>query len=117
MKKAPLFTALCSLALVVSACASTANGSASGFASGSGAGSSFRSSTRTLAPEAKLALGIIKLEGTPQAVDAKTAARLLPLWQLMVQLHSSSSTAPQEVTAVLDQIKSTMTPQQVNTID
>jgi hypothetical protein len=70
-----------------------------------------------LSPESKLALGTIKLEGTKQAVDSKMAANLLPLWQLLFQLNSSSSTAPQEVTAVLDQIKITMTPEQISTIN
>ena len=74
-------------------------------------------STTPLNPEAKLALGTIKLEGTKQAVDPKMAAKLIPLWQLLAQLNSSSSSAPQEVTAVVDQIKSTMTPDQVKTIN
>jgi len=44
------------------------------------------------------------------------AAKLLPLWQLMAQLNSSSSSAPQEVAAVLDQIQATMNPAQVKAI-
>jgi hypothetical protein len=129
MKKFPLIASLCALALLVTACASAnndgfgngngndnSNGAGGGF--GSGNGSSFRGGfTRTLSPDAKLALGTIKLEGTAQAVDAETAAKLLPLWQLMVQLHSSSSTAPQEVTATLDEIQATMAPAQLNTIN
>ncbi len=125
MKKAPLFTALCSLALILTACASRStdgatngfgNGSSSG--NGSGFGSSFRSgAARTLTPDAKLALGTMKLEGTPQAIDTQTAAKLLPLWQLMMQLHSSSSTAPQEVAAVQNQIEETMTAAQVSAIN
>ena len=106
MKKAPVLTALIVLTLALTACGSV---STNGSSSGGG-------STRALNPEAKLALGTIKLEGTKQAVDPKTAAKLIPLWQLMVQLNSSSSSAPQEVTAVLDQIKATMTADQVNTI-
>jgi len=111
MKKAPLLTVLFTLLFVLTACGS-----------GSASTNSFRSSNnggspRTLNPESKLALGTIKLEGTRQAVDPKMAANLIPLWQLLVQLNSSSSTAPQEVTAVVDQIKTTMTPDQVNTIN
>ena len=114
MKKAFLLGALCTLALVLTACASSND---PGGATASG-GNSFRSgASRALAPEAKLALGTIKLEGTPQAVDAQTAAKLIPLWQLMVQLQSSSSTAPQEVTAVMDQIQATMSRAQLNTIN
>jgi hypothetical protein len=70
-----------------------------------------------ITPETKLALGTLKLEGTPQAVDKATAAKLLPLWQLLQQLSSGTSTAPQEVTAVLDQIQATMTPEQSQAID
>ncbi len=130
MKKAPLFTALCAFALVLNACAArnnsgfgngggngsgSGNGTGSGFASGNGSG--FRSGAgRALTADAKLALGTIKLEGTPQAIDAGTAAKLLPLWQLMVQLHSSSSTAPQEVQATQDAIQAAMAPAQRNAI-
>ncbi len=118
MKKAPLFSALCTLALILTACASANSTGDPAGSSGSSSGNSFRSgASRALAADAKLALGTIKLEGTAQAIDPKTAAKLLPLWQLMVQLHSSTSAAPQEVTAVLNQIEATMTPGQVNSID
>jgi hypothetical protein len=116
MKKAPLLTALVALTFILTACGASPSGSDPAGSGSSGSG--FRSGgTRTLSPEAKLALGTIKLEGTKQAVDAKTAAKLIPLWQLMVQLNSSSSSAPQEVTAVLDQIKLTMSPDQLSTIN
>lgn len=117
MKKAPLLLALCASALILAACAGTTTDRATnGFGNGSG-GSGASGFTRTLSPDAKLALGTIKLEGSAQAVDAKTAAKLLPLWQLMVQLHSSSSTAPEEVTATLDEIQATMTASQVTAIN
>jgi hypothetical protein len=108
MKKAPLFTILFTLLFVLTACGS-----------GNASTNSFRSSAAStpLNPESKLALGTIKLEGTKQAIDPKTAASLLPLWQLLFQLKSSNSSAPQEVTAVVDQIKTTMTPEQLNTIN
>jgi hypothetical protein len=70
-----------------------------------------------ITPETKLALGTMKLEGTPQAVDKATATKLLPLWQLLQQLSTGTSTAPQEITAVLDQIQATMTPAQSQAID
>lgn len=119
MKKAPLLTILFTIVFVLAACGS---GSASTNSVGSNptTGNGFRNAanaTGPLNPEAKLALGTIKLEGTQQAVDPKMAASLLPLWQLLYQLKSSSSTAPQEVTAVVDQIHATMTPVQLNTIN
>ena len=119
MKKAPLLTILFALLFVLTACGS---GSASINNAGSGNAStnSFRSGAAASTPldaESKLALGTLKLEGTKQAIDPKMAANLIPLWQLLYQLKSSTSSAPQEVTAVVDQIKATMTPVQVSTIN
>lgn len=117
MNRTILLTVLIAAALLLTACAGQAQ--ASGFGSGNGSsGGGFRSGGgRALSPEAKLALGTIKLEGTRQAVDAKTAARLIPLWQLMAQLDSSNSSAPQEVEAVMEQIKATMSADQVSAVD
>jgi hypothetical protein len=114
MKKTKLQVLIAVAALFLSACgagrgSSVSSGSASGFRSGS-------RTPRVLTPEAKLALGTLKLEGTSEAVDPTLAAKLLPLWQLLEQLNGSSSTAPQEVAAVLSQIQATMTAEQVGTI-
>ena len=109
MKKTPLLAALIGLLFLLTACGSR-GGSGTGFGAGTGG-------SRALNSESKLALGTIKLEGTPQAVDPKMAARLIPLWQLLAQLDSSSSSAPQEVNAVMDQIKTTMTPGQLDAIN
>ena len=118
MKKAFLLTTVFALVFVLTACGSP-GASGNGFGSGGTTGAGFRSnrSNTPLTAESKLALGTMKLEGTRQAVDPAMAAKLIPLWQLMVQLHSSSSSAPQEVAAVEDQIKATMRPDQLNTID
>jgi len=119
MKKVPLLTTLITILFVLSACGSN-SGSTNSTSTDSASTNSFRSSTggnRPLNPESKLALGTIKLEGTRQAVDPKMAANLLPLWQLLFQLNSSSSSAPQEVAAVVDQIQTTMTPEQIKTIN
>jgi hypothetical protein len=119
MKKISLLITLITILFLLTACGS---GSAvsDGASTNGGSTNSFRNGANTtgpLNPEAKLALGTIKLEGTKQAVDPKMAANLVPLWQLMFQLNSSTSTAPQEVTAVEDQIKTTMTSEQINTIN
>ncbi len=119
MKKASLLSSLIALALMLSACGS-GNASRSNFGGAASSGDGFRSSRNSsapLTPELKLALGTMKLEGTKQAVNPAMAAKLVPLWQLMVQLNSSNSSAPQEVTAVVDQIQATMEPDQLNTID
>ena len=119
MRKLGLWTALVTILFVLTACGAGSPAS-SGFGGGGTSNSGFRLSGNRNTPltsEAKLALGTIKLEGTAQAVDAKMAAKLIPLWQLMDQLKTSSSSAPQEVSAVEDQIKSTMAPDQLNTIN
>lgn len=118
MKKVSLLTTLLTLLFVLTACGSPTSSVGSGSAStNSFRNGASRAGTGPLNPEAKLALGTIKLEGTKQAIDPKMAANLVPLWQLLYQLDSSTSAAPQEVTAVVDQIKATMTPVQVSTIN
>ena len=69
-----------------------------------------------ITPALKLALGTLHLEGTDQAVDATSAAGLLPLWQLMDELNNSSATSPAEITAVIEQIESTMSDSQLEAI-
>jgi hypothetical protein len=56
-------------------------------------------------------VGIFKLEGTPNAVDAKTAAALLPLWRRLKNLNNNAA-AQSEIDAIVAQIKSAMTPDQ-----
>lgn len=75
------------------------------------------SSASIATPGIQLAVGTLNLEGTAQAVDAAQAARLLPLWELLAQLNSSSSAAPEEITAVTEEIKLNMTAAQIGAID
>jgi hypothetical protein len=119
MKNAPLLTILLTLLFMLTACTGN-NASTNSFGSGGSSSNSFRTGSGAnipLTPDSKLALGTIKLEGSKQAVDQKIAENLLPLWQLLLQLKTSSSTAPQEVAAVVDQIHTTMTPDQLKTIN
>jgi hypothetical protein len=104
MKRSVLPTVLLTSALILAGC---------GGASAAGG----RFGNAPLTPESKLAIGTLNLEGTPQAVDPAMAAKLLPLWQLLVQLDGSASTAPQEIQAVVDQIRATMSSAQVQAID
>jgi hypothetical protein len=78
------------------------------------AGANFDSATMPL--EQKLAIGTLKMEGTPQAVTAKEATDLLPLWQAVKSLSASTNTAPSEITAVYKQIEGVMTPEQTQAI-
>ena len=75
------------------------------------------SSTSMLAPALELATGTLNLEGTDLAVDSESAAKLLPLWQLLDELDASSSTAPEEITAVVEEIQLTMNAGQLKAID
>lgn len=64
----------------------------------------------------QLALGIIRLERTPDAVTAEQARALLTLWQAMRSLTSSSTAATAEVAAVQSQIMAGLTPTQLAAI-
>ena len=65
----------------------------------------------------KLAIGTLKLEGTPNAITAKQASGLLPLWQVYSSLITSDTAAQQEKDALAQQIQETMSPPQVQAID
>jgi hypothetical protein len=67
--------------------------------------------------ESKLAIGILKLEGTDQAVDSQEAKDLLPLFMALKTLSTNNNTAPEEITALNKQIKSTMKADQVSAVE
>jgi hypothetical protein len=69
--------------------------------------------TTSLSPQAELLVGTFKLEETSQAVTADQARELLPLWRTLQSLSNSSTAATEEINAVIDQIKSTMTSEQM----
>jgi len=75
------------------------------------------SNARELPLSTKLAIGTLKLEGTEFAIASDQAVDLLPLWQVLNNLDSSDSAAPEEVTAITEQIQETMTPEQLAAID
>lgn len=66
--------------------------------------------------QGQLALGTVQLEETNLAVDEAQAADLLPLWQALQTLSQSDTTAEAELQAVVNQIESTLTTEQVNAI-
>jgi NACalpha-BTF3-like transcription factor len=69
-----------------------------------------------LSTATELLVGTFKLEGTDLAVTSAQAKQLLPLWQTLQALSTSITAADQEINAVVDQIKSTMTSQQMTRI-
>lgn len=64
----------------------------------------------------QLALGTLKLEGTANAVTAEQAKALLPLWQAIVALSGTTTTAEAELTAVQNQIAAALQPAQLQAI-
>ncbi len=72
--------------------------------------------TQPLPLAESLVVGTFKLEGTANAITPTQAAALVPLWQAYAQLTSSNTAAQAEIDAVVSQIQSTMTPQQVQAI-
>lgn len=114
MKKClpPLLAGLLVLAALLAACSSrnTSAGSTAGNGALTGNGN------QPLSKAAQLLLGTLKLEGTPNAVDANEAADLLPLWRAYSQLMNSDSAAQAEIDGLVTQIQGTMTPAQVQAI-
>jgi hypothetical protein len=101
-------------ALILAAC--SVFGSQSSNSTSGGNFSNSGNNTTPLPLATQLLIGTFKLEGTPNAVTAEEAAKLLPLWQVYKDLSSSTSAAPQEVEALASQIQSTMTPEQTQAI-
>ncbi|MCU0486670.1 MAG: hypothetical protein MUC85_11250 [Anaerolineales bacterium] len=64
----------------------------------------------------QLTLGILELDGTAQAITSEQAAILLPLWQALLGTQNSGSAAQAEVSALLAQIESSLTPAQLDAI-
>lgn len=65
----------------------------------------------------KLAIGTLKLEATEYAVASDQATELLLLWQVLNSLSSSDTAAPEELTAITEQIQETMTAEQLQAIE
>lgn len=64
-----------------------------------------------------LALGMLKLEETEYPVTKEQAPVLLMLWQGLVNLSSSGTSAEAEVNALLVQIESTLSAEQIQLIN
>jgi hypothetical protein len=112
--KRMIFTVILMVAgLALAACSSAAQASTTGQTTSTTASAN---TTNGLPLNLELAVGTFKLEGTPNQVDAKTAADLLPLWKAVRSLSSNSTTAPEELTAVYAQIQDTLQPARMTAI-
>ena len=106
-----LFSTLTILIILIAGCSGTSTQSAS---STSGANNS--STNTSLSMVNNLLVGSLKLENTDQAINADQAAILLPLWQAYRSLSNSQTSAEAEVDALLAQIQSSLTTDQVKAI-
>jgi hypothetical protein len=97
------------LTLVLTACSGTASSAAAPASSGQGGAGE-------LSAPMQVAIGTIKLDGTPNAVTAKQARELLPLWQTLQVLESSDTAATEEKDALVAQIQDTMSKEQTQAI-
>ena len=103
------------LLLALVACGGTSNTGSTTSDSTGGTGGTAGNST-ALSEEMELLIGTFKLEGTDQTVSSEQAAQLLPLWQALQSLATSDTAASEEIAAVVNQIKATMTSQQIDAI-
>jgi hypothetical protein len=104
MKKIIFTSVVLALILALAACGGT-NGSATATANAT-----------ALTQEELLLAGTFKLESTSLAVTPAQASELLPLWETLLSMSTSGTGATEEVDAVLSQIQSSMTADQIKSI-
>lgn len=64
----------------------------------------------------RLAVGILALEGTDQAVTPEQAQALLPLWKAVKSLSASDTASSEEIAALYDQVEESLTAEQIQAI-
>jgi hypothetical protein len=101
-------------AIVLAACSGS---SSQGTSTANSTGTEADQAGTSLSQVNLLLVGTLKLEDTPQAVTPDEAANLLTLWQAYRSLSNSQTAAEAEVDALLIQIQSTMTSDQVQAIE
>jgi hypothetical protein len=114
MKRSTIFLLFSALVFVIAACAPATP--AASLAPAPAAGSISIDFADAANLRSQLAYGIIKLDGTSNAVTSDQAKSLIPLWQAMLALSGDTTTAPEELTAVQDQITQALTPAQITAI-
>jgi hypothetical protein len=114
IKKLTLIVNLLLIAAVFSACASS---SSTRTANSATAGSQDTAVvTGSSVSVNLLGAGTLKLEGTSLAVTSQQSKDLLFLWKAVKSLGSNSNTAQDEIAALYQQIKETMTSEQVQAL-
>jgi hypothetical protein len=100
------FSILTILAVALTACGSLATGTST----------SSKQASTSAPTELQLAVGILKLEGTENAVTTEQASGLLMLWQVYQDLSQSDTAAQEEVSAIFEQVQETLTSKQIQAI-
>ncbi len=114
MKKIGILFVLVSV-MLLSACAAP-GGAATSAAATPTAGVVNTNYANALPVPSQLALGTIMIKDTQDAVTAAQAAELLPLWQAVQSMTSSTTTSAVEFEALVTQIQHTMQPAQLEAI-
>lgn len=104
MKRIPL-TLLMVLAIALTACGASSTNTPTDTHTGNG-----------LSTITELAVGTLKLTGTTQEVTTDQAKELLILWKVYQEVSQSSTSAQEEVDALVEQIQETMTTEQIQAI-
>jgi hypothetical protein len=118
MKRIFLPTLIVLFSLFLASCAGTAD-SASTTSSNSDAYVSPSldvSYENALSARLQLTLGSLKLAETATPINAEQAKVMLPLWQALLNMTRTGNSAQAEVNALLAQIESAFTPEQLNAI-
>jgi hypothetical protein len=74
------------------------------------------SSSASASVTSKLGVGILKMEGTSEAVTPSQASTLLPLWKAVYKMGNDKSASSAEVAALYTQIQESLTTEQISTI-
>jgi hypothetical protein len=113
MKNRILITTLLVLAVSLSACGASPAGTRTA-PTGSSTGEA--NTANSLSTLNMLAVGIFKLDGTANDITASQAKDLLVLWEAYQQVSSSDTAAPEEKAALVSQLQSAMTTDQMSAI-
>jgi hypothetical protein len=105
MKKTIIIISMLAIVSILVACGKTA-----------AATQTTTGSSNALSAQTELLVGTFKLEDTDLAVTSEQAKQLLPLWQTLQSLSNSGTAATEETDAIVNQIKGSMTAEQMTKI-
>ena len=109
-----LWVAILVLSLLLAACGGAANQASSNTET---TPSDSPQAGSSLSKVNQLLVGTLRLVGTDQAITTDEASQLLPLWQAYLSLSNSQTAAEEEVDALLNQLQTTMTSDQISAIE